>query len=1043
MRNQRKVPGISHLSGTRLLQKKSWCAVLSAFGIMSAPALAQLPAPIKQGHPRLFLDQASFDTLKPQLPNLPAAFPAAGGTVSLDLFAQAKDARDPVDQPIFGQFAENRNHFFIRHVDSYDSADGQKIGLQLGFQVNGLDRYLSVTRLDINANAWSNIQLSWNSQTHKIAIKLNGVAVPAAWRTVDGTSATAPIEWQASDQATGIGMRRNETMRNVRLLDAGGNELWKAPAMDAALNKAWYSFMDVVNERIAVIEACPLVPPVAVPPVPVPESCDVASGSRLKIYETAQMLAMAYKLTGNEKYLHGALNFLDKMLATPAISGGEWSMGGRVGAMGILYDWLFAELGARSVPDAVGFGSYRALTAQRIKETIAADTGAPVDNLYFAMCGQQSLSITSTSFDCQKKPVYENWDRSASKPSIANFYIGGHPFSAVNNVTVALLAIADEHPDVLPMLDTSYAHYEKGFLAARARISVDGGHHMGFAYGVSSIPERLLLWRSALEQPDAVPLLKADWQAKLIYPYIYGLRHNGTFPASGDDFDTPLGSTLIAQLALGAVSDVNDGAAGQFYREQVLPARSSHASLILERLLWPAPLPSAPQDTLELSRHFRTAGQVLMRDSWDYANATLLEFKSTSFSAENHQHFDQNSFSLNYKAPLLLDTGLYEEYGSSHWWNYYTRSIAHNTLLIFDKSERFVRGSKEYSNDGGQWFSAPVQAYPTIEEIGPAGPNALDGIIRYENTPEYTYTSGNASKAYSAKKLDAANGFVRNVLFLRAPSFWPKPVTVVFDSVRSKQSLPATFLLHTANDPVSGAPGTTALGNGQYQLGFTAGQERILTIRNGGGMLTAHTILPLNASVRKVGGAQEGGSGCAQAHIVTGAQLANAPDCRFTVRRRLDGDNYAWRNQTAGISKQQSSSSDVGAWRLEVTAPATPALNAPEYFLHVLAVADNDGATAPAGAPGAVRLAATGGTEALLLGEQFQVLFNREVAPAARMDWSSPLVGGAILATGLKPGAHYALTSTPAGSGFARSLVETQEGAGTHLSSDQGVLSIE
>ncbi|WP_193316711.1 heparinase II/III domain-containing protein [Janthinobacterium rivuli] len=1040
---QRKALGKISQTGTRLLRKRSWCAVLSAFGIISAPVQAQLPAPIKQGHPRLFLNQSSFDTLKPQLPNPPAVFPASGGTVSLDLFPKPKDARDLVNQAIFDQFAENRNHFFIRHVDSYDSADGQKIGLQIGFQVNGLSRYLSVTRLDINANAWSNIQLSWNSQAHKIDLKLNGVAVPTAWGTVDGTSATPPLEWQASDQMTSIGMRRNETMRNFRLLDVGGNVLWQAPAMDASLNEAWYSFMDVVNGRIAVIEACPLVPPVTVPPVAVPELCNVASGSRLTIYETAQMLAMAYKLTGNEKYLHGALNFLDKLLAAPVVSGGEWSMGGRVGAMGILYDWLFAELGARSVPDAVGFGSYRALTAQRIKETIAADTGKAGENLYVSMCGYQPLNITSTNFDCQKKPVYENWDRGESKPSIAGFYISGHAFSAVNNVTVALLAIADENPEVVPLLETSYAHYEKGFMAARAMISVDGGHHMGFAYGVSSIPERLLLWRSALEQTDADPLLRADWQAKLIYPYIYGLRDNGTFPASGDNFDTPVGSSLIGQLALGAVSDVNDGVAGRFYREHVLSSRSSHASLIMERLLWPAPLPSAPLDTLELSRHFRTSGQVLMRDSWDYANATLLEFKSTSFSAENHQHFDQNSFSLNYKAPLLLDTGLYEEYGSSHWWNYYTRSIAHNTLLVFDPSERFTRGTNEYSNDGGQWFNAPVQGYPTIEEIGPAGPNALDGIVRYENTPQYTYTSGNASKAYAASKLDTANGFVRNVLFLRSPSFWAKPVTVVFDSVRSKRALPATFLLHTANDPASGTPGTTALGNGQYQLGFTAGQVRILTIRNGGGMLTAQTILPLNASVRKVGGAQEGGSGCAQSHIKTGAPLPNAPDCRFTVRQRLDGDNYVWRNQTAGISKQQLSVSDVGVWRLEVTAPAAPALNAPEYFLHVLAVADNDGATGVASAPAASRLAATAGTEALLLGEQLHVLFNRDVAPAARMDWTSPLAGGAILATGLKPGAHYALTSVPAGSSFARSLVETQEGAGTHLSSDNGVLSIE
>lgn len=1042
MLNQQTTLANARRSGLPFFSRKMAHAVSGMLFLLASSAMAQLPAPVKQGHPRLFSNQASFDALKPQLPNLPAAFPAAGGSISLDLLAKRKDPLDNVNQAVFGEFSSTRNAFFIRHVDSYDvpvGAAAESIGFQVGFQVNGLPQYLSVARVDLKPDVWSTIQLSWNSQTHKIILKVNGIVVPIGWRTVDGTGATAPIEWKADGQITRIAMRRNETMRNFRLSDSGGQELWQAPAMDALLNNAWYDFVERVNGRVATIQACPLIPVSQ----PVPDLCNVATGSRGTIYESAQMLAMAYRLTGNAKYLDGALNYLDKLLVTPPVSGGEWSSGGRVGAMGILYDWLFAEMGARTVPDAVGFGSYRDLTAQRIKETIAADTGKGYENLYVSMCGYQPLYITSTSFDCKKKPVYEQWDRSESKPSIANFYISGHPFSAVNNATVGLLAIVDEHPEVLPMIETSYAHYEKGFLAARALISVDGGHHMGFAYGVSSIPERLLLWRSALENTGTAPLLQADWQSRLIYPYIYGLRHDGSFPASGDNFTTHVSGSLIGQLALGAVADMGDGVAGKFYRDHVLATRSSHAALIMERLLWPVQLPTAPLESLELSRHFRTSGQVLMRDTWDYANATLLEFKSTSFIAENHQHFDQNSFTLNYKAPLLLDTGLYEEYGSSHWWNYYTRSIAHNTLLIFDKNERFTRGENEFSNDGGQWFYAPKQGYPTIEEISPAGPNALDGIVRYENTPQYTYTSGNASKAYASSKLDMANGFVRNVLFLRSPSFWGKPVTVVFDSVRSKQALPATFLLHTAKDPVSAAAGVAALGNGQYQLGYQPGQERIVTVRNGGGMLTAQTILPLNANVRKVGGAQEGGNGCAQTDLATGAAAGNGADCRFTVRRRQADGSYLWRNQTAAASAQQSSSTDVGAWRLEVTAPAAPALNAPEYFLHVLAVADNDGGAGPAAAPSAARLPAAANTEALLLGGQLHALFNRDAAPAARMDWVSTLASGAVIATGLKPGAHYALTSAPAASGYAWSLVEAAAGSGTHASSDQGVLSID
>ena len=79
----------------------------------------------------------------------------------------------------------------------------------------------------------------------------------------------------------------------------------------------------------------------------------------------------------------------------------------------------------------------------------------------------------------------------------------------------------------------------------------------------------------------------------------------------------------------------------------------------------------------------------------------------------------------------------------------------------------------------------------------------------------------------------------------------------------------------------------------------------------------------------------------------------------------------------------------------------------------------------------------------MLLGGQLHALFNRDAAPAARMDWVSSLASGAVIATGLKPGAHYALTSAPAASGYAWSLVEAAAGSGTHASSDQGVLSID
>ncbi|PHV51248.1 hypothetical protein CSQ91_09065 [Janthinobacterium sp. BJB301] len=1012
---------------------------------MASSVVAQLPAPLKSGHPRLFLAQESIDGLKRQLPYYPSAkFPAVKGSIQFSLLAKHKDSQDGENQAIFGQYSGTNNTILIRHADTLDTPG--TIGLQIVFigkltPAATTAAMMSLTIVHLKADALAEIKVAWDAQQHTIDIRVNGVPVRAFWG-----AATAPFtDWTANEQIFDVGARRNEVMSNFILRDGQGQELMQYASLDTGLKKVWTDYRSTADMRLAEIRSCATIAPTS---SDFPKACKVATGHRGTIYESAQLLSMAWLLTEQDKYKQGLLTYVDMLLASPLPAGNEWSMGGRVAAMGLVYDWLFDLMGSENVPAALGGGSYRSALAQRIKDTIAAEnTPIAGDHLVASMCGKQHLRDTSTVFDCEQKPVYEHWNRPAASPSIATYYVSGHAFSAVTNMALGLLAIAEEHPEVVPMIETAYAHFDKGFMAARAAISADGGHQMGFAYGVSSIPERLLLWRTALDNRDGTPLLQADWQDQLLYPYIYGLRSDGLFPASGDNYDLLVSNPLLGQLSRGVASVGDDGVAWSFYREQV-NRRAYKKDEIMERLFWPKEVAAVPISSLPLARHFRVSGQVVMRDTWDYANATLLDFKSSSFAAQNHQHADQNSFALYYKAPLLLDTGLYDSYESVHWWNYYTRSVAHNTITVYDtvddQTERLMNGVSGLSRDGGQWMQALQQNYPTIDEIQPGGVNALDGIVRYENTPEYTYASGNASKAYSATRLDRNNGFVRQILFLRQPAFWPKPVTVIFDSVRSKRGLPATFLLHTAHDPAANTTNTSNFGDGRYKLGYSAGQRRIATVRNGGGMLIVQTVLPENAVVHKVGGLDHDGTVCRQMSAVTAnEQVASSGDCRFMVRRRQADGSDLWFNHPPQKSEQKTTNEDVGTWRLEVTSASAPAVNAPEYFLHTLFVANNDGATGTAQPPDTRRLAAAGNTEALLMGSQLHVLFNRDVAPAARMEWTSPLAAGAILATGLKPGVHYALTSALAGDAYARSLVEVVPGPGTHLSSDQGMLSIE
>jgi hypothetical protein len=325
--------------------------------------------------------------------------------------------------------------------------------------------------------------------------------------------------------------------------------------------------------------------------------------------------------------------------------------------------------------------------------------------------------------------------------------------------------------------------------------------------------------------------------------------------------------------------------------------------------------------------------------------------------------------------------------------------------------------------------------YPTIEEIAPGGRNALDGVLAYENSAAFTYMLGDASRAYSASKMAQSRGFLRSIVFLRAPGFWPKPVGVVFDRIQTLQALPASFLLHSVNEPAAAATASAPLGNGRNRLDFAPLAARVLTVRNGGGMVGIQTLLPVNAAVVSAGGQRDGQS-CVQ---VTGAAppVENG-DCRFTVRQRQPDGSQPWRNFPPPAGATVLTDADVGAWRIEMMAPDTPTAGAPQYFLNVMSVADNDGQSGVAPGVPAVRVG-EGATEAVLLGDQLVVAFNRAAEAAGAMSWSAPSHATGFIAVGLRPNADYQLGHARVGSQVRFQL--QQRAGGQHRSSPDGVLS--
>ncbi|MCK4271508.1 DNRLRE domain-containing protein, partial [bacterium] len=123
-------------------------------------------------------------------------------------------------------------------------------------------------------------------------------------------------------------------------------------------------------------------------------------------------------------------------------------------------------------------------------------------------------------------------------------------------------------------------------------------------------------------------------------------------------------------------------------------------------LWWDPSVPAENINNLPLSREYKT-GEVIMRSDWA-DDATYIMFKRPTYHFGGHLHLDQNSFTIYKNGPLATHSGYFSS-GGDHRWNYYRRSIAHNSVLVKDPSYSIVHGNSnnqymDFYNDGGYRF---------------------------------------------------------------------------------------------------------------------------------------------------------------------------------------------------------------------------------------------------------------------------------------------------------------------------------------------------
>jgi len=431
-----------------------------------------------------------------------------------------------------------------------------------------------------------------------------------------------------------------------------------------------------------------------------------------------------------------------------------------------------------------------------------------------------------------------------------------------------------------------------------------GHHHQGSSYG----PYRFQweMYPTLLFDRMGISDLNRPLQGEMPFYWMYIRRPDGQLLRDGDVYGE-------AGNAFGRYWTFSDLVyVASYYQNPLLMGEAIRQGGIGQTPLYDLLLidPNVSADTnlssLPLTRYFPSPfGGMVARTGWDTgisltSSTVVAEMKISERFFGSHQQLDAGSFQIYYKGPLSVNSGIYEgtegAWGSSHFRNYYIRTIAHNGMLVYNFGENFRFGGSNVSNDGGQRIPNDPRDLTALM----ATSNKFGDVLAYDYgpnsvTPEYSYLKGDISAAYTNKVTTHKRAFV----FLNLDgehSGSPVPAALIVHDyvVSSNAGYKKTWLLHCVQEPTFNGNVTTIVRN---QKGYN-------------GKLANTTLLPLNVSLTKVGGA---------------------------------GNEFS----VGGINYPQSMSSsnnswDGAIWRVELS-PVTASQT--DVFLNVMQVTDADNNT--------------------------------------------------------------------------------------------------
>lgn len=524
-------------------------------------------------------------------------------------------------------------------------------------------------------------------------------------------------------------------------------------------------------------------------------------------------------------------------------------------------------------------------------------TGSIVYDWCYSLLSAQQKNVLVGRMETLAMKMEIEW------PLMKGSSITGHTVEAQLSRDMLSLGVAayDENPAIYNRVA---GRIFAEFVPVRHFFYPAGYYHQGSAYGAYRFTWDL--FATFIFDRIGYPDVYGKDAQKIPYYFIYNRRPDGQLFRDGDDYSeqsTPFGSWWN-------LGERTNFLAGSYYKDpivlnEVLKERpvGQTGDFLFDFLFFdPTVLTTTTKKTLPLSRYFsKPLGAMVARTGWQdgiQSPDAMATMKIQAYNFSNHQHLDAGSFQLYYKGPLAVQSGIYQGknggYGSEHFKNYSQRSIAHNTLLIYDSTETFSWKDQSIVNDGGQHYPNDAyepesmtellqKGYKTAEILAHAvGPDTLK--------PDYSYLKGELASAYGTK----VKSFKRSFVFLNLTNATYPAALIVFDKVSAdRKEFKKQWLLHCVEEPrINGI--TTIIA--RTQKGYS-------------GKLINTTLLPEKNDllIDKIGG----------------------PEKEYSVF----GKNFPQSMIATG-----KNSSDSAVWRVSIS-PKVAALD--NVFLNVMQVMDN------------------------------------------------------------------------------------------------------